>query len=85
MCIKNRNVLELPGLLFKFGWPMTQSCALLYFDRLYVTSCDAIWKMDGTQIQVSVLLLSIFFPWNFTLVEVLSCILCVLKIEMYSN
>ena len=45
---------------------MTKSCALLNFDRLYVTSYDAIWKMDGKQIQVSVLLLSIFFPWNFT-------------------
>jgi hypothetical protein len=45
---------------------MTKSCALLNFDRLYVMSYDAIWKMDGKQIQVSVLLLSIFFPWNFT-------------------
>jgi hypothetical protein len=45
---------------------MTKSCALLNFDRLYVTSYDAIWKMDGKQIQVSVLLLSIFFLWNFT-------------------
>ena len=36
---------------------MTKSCALLNFDRLYVTSYDAIWKMDGKQIQVSVLLL----------------------------
>jgi hypothetical protein len=46
--------------------PMAKSCALLNFDRLYVTSYDTIWKMDGKQIQVSVLLLSIFFPWNFT-------------------
>ena len=45
---------------------MTKSRALLNFDRLYVTSYDAIWKMDGKQLQVSVLLLSIFFPWNFT-------------------
>ena len=48
---------------------MTKSYALLNFDRLYVTSYDAIWKMDGKQIQVSVLLLSIFFPWNFTHVQ----------------
>jgi hypothetical protein len=36
---------------------MTKLCALLNFDRFYVTSYDAIWKMDGKQIQVSVLLL----------------------------
>jgi hypothetical protein len=35
---------------FKFGWPMTKSCALLNFDRLYVTSYDVIWKKGGKQI-----------------------------------
>jgi hypothetical protein len=29
---------------------MTKSCALLNFDRLYVTSYDAIWKKGGKQI-----------------------------------
>jgi hypothetical protein len=28
---------------------MTKSCALLNFDRLYVTSYDAIWKREGKQ------------------------------------
>ena len=39
---------------------MTKSCALLNFDRLYVTSYDAIWKMDGKQIQVSVIIIDLF-------------------------
>ena len=30
-----------------------KSCALLNFDRLYVTSYDAIWKRGGKQIWVS--------------------------------
>jgi hypothetical protein len=38
---------------YPFGWPMTKSCALLNFDRLYVTSYDAIWKKGGKQIWVS--------------------------------
>jgi hypothetical protein len=29
---------------------MTKSCALLNFDRRYVTSYDAIWKREGKQI-----------------------------------
>jgi hypothetical protein len=29
---------------------MTKSCALLNFDRLYVTPYDAIWKKGGKQI-----------------------------------
>ena len=39
---------------------MTKSCGLLNFDRLYVTSYDAIWKMDGKQIQVSVIIIDLF-------------------------
>jgi hypothetical protein len=39
---------------------MTKSCALLNFDRLYVTSYDAIWKKDGKQIWVRVQYFSFF-------------------------
>ena len=39
---------------------MTKSCALLNFDRLYVTSYDAIWKREGKQIWVSVIIIDLF-------------------------
>jgi hypothetical protein len=59
-------------ILFKLGWPMTKSCALLNFDRLYVTSYDVIWKKGGKQIWVSNvcllldLLISLYFNRKFT-------------------
>jgi hypothetical protein len=37
---------------------MTKSCALLNFDRLYVTSKDAIWKKGGKEIWVSIMTIS---------------------------
>jgi hypothetical protein len=40
---------------------MTKSCALLNFDRLYVTSYDAIWKMDGKHITLYVVWLGDHF------------------------
>ena len=39
---------------------MTKSCALLNFDRLYVTSYDAIWKMEGKQMCQYVIIIDLF-------------------------